>query len=149
MRRYDEPIEVRRGLVAGQESPEQFIWRDRLWVVREIISHWVETGAWWEQAGVAALLGVGAVGVGAGGVGAGGAPGGGGAGGGAALASELGAAPLGADLLGERELWRVEAGRGRFTPRARTGAGSGEGHGVFDLAFDWGGAQWSLVRSID
>ena len=60
MRRYDEPIEVRRGLVAGQEAPEQFIWRDRLWVVRDIVSHWVETGAWWEQAGIAALLGVGA-----------------------------------------------------------------------------------------
>ena len=59
MRRYDEPIEVRRGLVAGQEAPAQFLWRDRLWMVRDVISHWVETGAWWEQAGVAALLGVG------------------------------------------------------------------------------------------
>ena len=60
MRRYDEPIEVRRGLVAGQEAPEQFIWRDRLWVVRDVVSHWVETGAWWDQEGIAALLGVGA-----------------------------------------------------------------------------------------
>ena len=60
MRSYDEPIEVRRGLVAGQEAPEQFLWRGRLWVVRDVVSHWVETGAWWDQEGIAALLGVGA-----------------------------------------------------------------------------------------
>lgn len=48
MRRYDELIEVRRGLVCGQDTPAQFIWRGKLWLVRDVISHWVETGAWWE-----------------------------------------------------------------------------------------------------
>ncbi len=112
MRRYDELVEVRRGLVAGQEAPEQFRWRSRLWVVRDVLAHWVETGAWWEQPGVAALFGVGATGAGW---------------------------QAGADLLGEREVWRVEAGRGRRPVCS----------GVFDLCFDWSDAQWRLVGCAD
>ncbi len=86
MRRYGEPIDVRKGLVAGGEAPEQFVWRDRLWVVRTILGHWVETGAWWEQAGVSALLGV---------------------------SDEAAATRATAELLEEREVWRVEAARDR------------------------------------
>ncbi len=55
MRRYDDPVEVRRGMVAGpggtQEGPEQFLWRGRLWKVCDVMAHWVETGAWWRGAG--------------------------------------------------------------------------------------------------
>ena len=60
MRSYGdrELVEVRRGLIAGQEVPAQFLWRGKVWKVCEVISHWVETSAWWEQPGVAALLGV-------------------------------------------------------------------------------------------
>ena len=47
MRRYDDPVEVRKG--AG-EGPEQFLWHGRLWQVREVVAHWVETGAWWRAA---------------------------------------------------------------------------------------------------
>lgn len=120
MRRYDELIEVRRGLVAGQEAPAQFIWRDRLWVVRDVISHWIETGAWWEQPGVAALFGRGC---------------------GPTQVTPAGASTstTGVDLLGEHELWRVEARRGRLVL----------GSGVFDLSFDWALGQWRLVHSID
>jgi hypothetical protein len=150
MRRYDEPIEVRRGLVAGQEAPEQFIWRDRLWVVRDIVSHWVETGAWWEQSGIAALLGVGAEAAAT----SGSAP----------PAGESGV-PLGAELLAEVDMWRVEAFRGR--PRRRDAlrrtthetdcvdespdaeADDGLTYGVFDLAFDWTQAGWRLVGCVD
>jgi Family of unknown function (DUF6504) len=46
MRRYDDPVEVRRG---AAERPEQFLWRGRLWQVREVVAHWVETGAWWAR----------------------------------------------------------------------------------------------------
>jgi hypothetical protein len=153
MRRYDEPIEVRRGLVAGQEAPEQFIWRGRLWVVRDVVSHWVETGAWWDQEGIAALLGVGAgqsaeqnAGLGT-------------------ASTGVTAVPLGADLLAESDLWRVEASRGRshkLLARRRRGSTShpptkpldsdGDeelGYGVFDLAFDWTQAQWRLVGCVD
>ena len=47
MRRYDEPIHVRHG--ADRDAPEQFVWRGRLWQVREIITRWLETGAWWDS----------------------------------------------------------------------------------------------------
>ena len=56
MRRYDDLIDVRRGIVAGHDAPEQFVWRGRLWVVRELIAHWVKTGAWWEQSEARDLL---------------------------------------------------------------------------------------------
>ena len=46
MRRYDDPVEVRRG---ADEDPEQFLWRGRLWQVRDVVAHWVETGAWWAR----------------------------------------------------------------------------------------------------
>lgn len=141
MRTYDELIEVRRGLVAGQEAPEQFLWRGKLWVVRDVLSHWVETGAWWEQAGVAALLGVGAASTADR---AGQTLGGPGAEGGAdsGTDTELEAARSGrrgADLLAERDVWRVEAGHGRVP----------QGFGVFDLSFDWSDARWRLISCAD
>ena len=76
MRQYDDPVEVRRG---EAEDPDQFLWRGRLWKVRAVVAHWVETGPWWQGAG-----------------------------------TDSGPARDGAavDLVAERELWRVEAGRG-------------------------------------
>jgi uncharacterized protein DUF6504 len=118
MRRYDEAIDVRRGLVSGQDAPAQFLWRERLWVVRDIIAHWVETGAWWEQPGVSVLFG---------GLDASEEP---------PPQPDDGSARC-ADLLGEKEIWRVEA------MRARAGAG------VFDVSFDWTLGQWRLVCCID
>ncbi len=68
MRIYDDPIEVRRGQVQGQggqageagqagvatvervEGPEQFLWHGRVWKVRAVLAHWVETGEWWRLA---------------------------------------------------------------------------------------------------
>ncbi len=43
MRRYDDPVEVR----LASESPHQFVWRGRLYVVGAVLAHWVEVGAWW------------------------------------------------------------------------------------------------------
>ena len=62
MRRYDDPVDVRRGRVSGTgsgpvEGPEQFLWRGRLWKVRQVVAHWVETGPWWQSRGVHAVLG--------------------------------------------------------------------------------------------
>lgn len=100
MRQYDDPVEVRRG---ANEGPDQFLWRGRLWKVRSVLAHWVETGPWWQQVATATAEGSGA----------------------------------GIDLLRERELWRVEAGRG-------------VGHwGVFDLSFDWSDGCWQLVGCAD
>ena len=167
MRRYDEPIEVRRGLVAGQEAPEQFIWRGRLWVVRDVVSHWVETGAWWDQGGVAALLGVGAERA----TGAVSSPSGGSLSVSPSVSSSptssgVSAVPLGADLLAESDVWRVEAmdrprRRSRVDrlnkpggPRSGRPRSAGDddfdrGYGVFDLAFDWTQARWWLVGCVD
>jgi hypothetical protein len=52
VRPYDDLVDVRKGPADGlddesEERPEQFLWRGRLWQVREVIAHWVETGAWW------------------------------------------------------------------------------------------------------
>ena len=105
-RRYDDPVEVRR----RDDEPAEFLWRDRLWVVRAVLARWVETGAWWQSA-VPAGAGI------------------------------PGTTIPGATLSGERELWRVEATRGRV-----------HGMGVFDLCFDWSataGAGWTLTRALD
>jgi hypothetical protein len=94
MRRYDDPVEVRVGAGADtgtdtlvdERAPAQFLWRGRLWKVRAVLAHWVETGAWWSSPGVRAVIG------------SEGEPG-------------VDPRPVG-DLLTESELWRVEAGRG-------------------------------------
>jgi len=98
MRQYDDPVEVRRG---ETEGPEQFLWRGRLWKVRAVVAHWVETGPWWQGR---------------------------------------------SDLVAERELWRVEAGRG-----AQVGMreGAEDNVGVFDLSFDWTDGCWQLVGCLD
>jgi len=120
MRRYDEPVEVRKGRVAGpggaaDEGPEQFVWKGRLWKVHAVVAQWVETGPWWQSSGARAVLGI--------------------------DRPDAGSAPVAqVDLAAEREVWRVEAGRG-MTP--------GIGRGVFDLVFDWADGSWRLARCLD
>ena len=69
VRRYEEPIEVRAGVgvvalappkaledglgdIDGipDPAPSAFVWRGRLYVVREVIGHWRERRAWWREA---------------------------------------------------------------------------------------------------
>jgi len=122
MRRYDDPVEVRVGEDADtgldERAPSQFLWHGRLWKVRAVLAHWVETGAWWSSPGVRAVIGD--------------------------DDPEAVRRPVG-DLLTERELWRVEAGRGR----AVGPDGEPDGGGVFDLAFDWADGRWQLVGCVD
>lgn len=106
-RRYDDAVEVRR----RDEDPAEFLWRGRFYAVREVLAHWVETGAWWQAASDAPLEGS------------------------AALAGgSVGSSALSA----EREVWRVEASRGRAF-----------GAGVYDLCFDWAAGGWTLLRTQD
>jgi hypothetical protein len=170
MRRYDDPVEVRRGMVAGpggtQEGPEQFLWRGRLWKVCDVMAHWVETGAWWRSRGAGAVLGaetedaaVGgasvAVGVGAGAGGVAARTGWSGspepsASGPAVSGPSVSGPSVSGDLLAEREVWRVEAARGLAAARAVGPDGSpGGGRGVFDLTFDWADGSWRLTRCAD
>jgi hypothetical protein len=93
MRQYIEPVEVRRGRVGGVEGPAQFLWRDRLYLVRDVLGCWVESTAWWRG---------------------------------------------GRESPGEREVWRVEAGRGRHQHRL-----------VADLALDPAEGHWVLLRTYD
>jgi Family of unknown function (DUF6504) len=53
-RRYGNPvrdvIDVRTDPSADlftERSPTQFLWRGRLYVVRGVLAHWIEVGAWW------------------------------------------------------------------------------------------------------
>jgi hypothetical protein len=122
MRRYDDRVDVRRGRVAATgggtvEGPEQFVWHGRLWKVHTVLAQWVETGPWWHSGGAQAVLGVDPAGD--------------------DEAPVIGAAT---DLATDREVWRVEAGRGR-SPES--------GRGVFDLVFDWVDGGWRLTRCLD
>lgn len=91
MRIRNEPVEIRRGRIPDPtetlvEGPAQFLWRDRVWLVRGVQQRWSETGAWWESGPVRAARG-----------------------------EDVGAAAQD-DLLGETETWRVVAGCGRRGP---------------------------------
>jgi len=57
MRHYDVQVQVRTApLIVGRDAgaepppPSQFLWRDRLYVVREVLAQWRERTAWWAGA---------------------------------------------------------------------------------------------------
>lgn len=50
-RRYADPVEVER----ADTTPARFVWRGRLYLVRSVLAHWVESGGWWRDAGPAVL----------------------------------------------------------------------------------------------
>jgi hypothetical protein len=42
-----EQVEVRRGGSHGHDpTPEQFLWRGRLFSIRTVLNHWVDSGTW-------------------------------------------------------------------------------------------------------
>jgi hypothetical protein len=52
VRTYDDPVEVRKGPADWRadeidERPEQFLWRGRLWQVREVLAHWRDEREVW------------------------------------------------------------------------------------------------------
>ncbi len=77
MRTYDESI-----CVLFSDRPRQFIWRNRLLLVKEIQGRWSTSTAWWESPHVSAARG------------------------------DAATPTAGTDLLEEMEVWRVEAGNG-------------------------------------
>ncbi len=141
-RRHADVVEVRR----RDDVPEQFLWRNRLYQVREVLGHWVEAGAWWRSAPSSAMID------------------GSDPQAGVTLPSsdDLALAPIPASPKwaqrawgepapdvgasvgpmtvddGEREFWRVEAGAGRVAQP-----------GVYDLCFDWSANRWQLVQVMD
>ncbi len=140
-RRHADPIEVRR----RDEVPEQFLWRSRLYVVRDVLEHWFESGQWWESMPAMALV----------------------SGsdfarddaqhGGELLTAPIPASPKWAQHAwgepapdvgaavgpasiddGEQEFWRVEAACGRSAAL-----------GIYDLCFDWSRGSWRLMEVHD
>lgn len=139
-RLHTDPVEVRR----HDDDPAQFLWHGRLYVVREVLARWTESGGWWRSAVVSSLTSGDATSEGDRGPvdlqtapipaspkwaqRAWGEP-----------APDVGAStgPAGIDDA-ERDWWRVEAG-----------AGASAGTGVYDLCFDWSRGAWSLARVLD
>jgi len=141
-RLHTDVVEVAR----RDDEPAQFLWRGRLYVVREVLARWTESGGWWRSAAVQAVSsGDGVVDPlapldtapipssplatsTAGAQRAWGEP-----------APDVGAAVASASIDdGEQDWFRVEAGAGRAA-----------GTGVYDLCFDWSTGGWSLARVLD
>ena len=153
MRTYGEVIDVRTeahrgdGPLAGplggrvdgalpSDAPAQFVWRGRLYLVRDVLAHWVELGTWWTLPRRATV------------------PQGAGAPGGHRSAPADGEPParsVAADVGAvEREVWRVEAAAGRSATA-----------GVYDLVRDVPAVdpraplsaahppRWRLARTLD
>lgn len=81
-RLHADAVEVRRTDTGAGPEPAQFLWRGRLYIVRDVLARWTEAGGWWRTPAVRALT-----------------------------SGEPLAAPAGVDDR-ERSWWRVEAGRG-------------------------------------
>jgi len=136
-RRHADPVEVR----THADAPAQFLWRSRLYVVREVLACWTESGSWWQTPALTALHS-GEAGTAAPGPlelvalppspkwaqRAWGEP---------APDVDTSTGPAGIDD-GERTWWRVEAAAGRSA-----------GSGVYDLCVDIAGGNWSLARVLD
>jgi hypothetical protein len=137
-RLYADPVEVSR----RDDAPELFLWRGRLYQVRDVLAHWVEAGQWWRSTAATALTAGDQM------------P--------SAQADDLVLAPIpsspkwaqrawgepapdvgasvgpaGVDDR-EREYWRVEASAGRTA-----------GGGVYDLCLDWSRGGWTVARVLD
>lgn len=115
MRSYHEPI-----CVLFSDRPRQFIWRNRLLLVKEVQGRWNRSTAWWESPGISAARGDAAT---------------------AAESTSANGVDTGlpspaVDLLQETEVWRVEAGNGMQ-------------RGVYELARSVGHDDWVLQSVCD
>lgn len=102
-----------------ESTPQQFLWRGRLYVVRDVLAHWVETGTWWTSTAAQAIYGTADEPAGL------------------PTATPPGAGPTRSEDT-ERQIWRVEASAGRV-----------QGSGVYDLSFEVGAGVWRLTRALD
>ena len=123
-RLHVDPVEVRTRVAAAGPVPDQFLWRGRLYLVREVLARWTESGSWWRGTAVSALLT-----------------------GSAALegtSTQVDSTQVHSTQVDDREQhwWRVEADSGRL-------AALSGGRGTYDLCFDWSSSAWSLRRVMD
>ena len=45
---HADQVEVRTSAAPNGPVPEQFLWRGRLYVVREVLARWTAAGMWWK-----------------------------------------------------------------------------------------------------
>jgi hypothetical protein len=139
MRRYTDPVEVRSASADGTgtgAAPSAFLWRGRVYVVRDVLGHWCERRSWWSSPAARRVHGEGVPAVD-----------------GALALDDPAPGPAGApvrvaDLAQECEVWRVSASPGRAYPS-----------GVYDLCREPAGEPtpsraspgevWRLVRVAD
>jgi hypothetical protein len=135
-RLHADPVEVRTRVAESGPVPDQFLWRGRLYLVREVLARWTESGSWWRGTAVRALT------TGSGTVSVPFAPPSRDWAQSASLAG--GAAPRRSLAIDDRETqwWRVEADSGRL-------AALSGGPGVYDLCFEESTSGWSLKRVMD
>ena len=133
-RRYDDPVDVRR----RDDAPAEFLWRGRLYVVREVLTHWVESSAWWGSPVARSVQDLDASSYdNSGGDNSGGdnssrdslLP---------SLAGAVAVDTADVSIAAELEVWRVEASAGRMY-----------GTGVFELGFTWAQGSWTLLQVLD
>ena len=55
-RRVTEPVDVHTRVEASGPVPDQFLWRGRLYVVREVLARWTESGSWWKGTSMSAVV---------------------------------------------------------------------------------------------
>lgn len=144
---FDEAVEVRSGVMNGVETPEQFLWRGRLWRVCSVHAYWTETAAWWERGTIGHPTPAATVAYAASSAAApatasatlapAGAPGPAVGRADASVPDRVGAAVgvLDAEWGPQRAVYRVEAGCGRDGRRE-----------LFDLAHDPDSGRWQLER---
>jgi hypothetical protein len=94
MRTYADPVEVRTATGGEPAAPAAFLWRGRLYVVRDVLGHWRERRSWWSSAAARMVHGEGA-------------------GDGEQAVAPTRSGTWIAELAEEREVWRVSASRGR------------------------------------
>ena len=146
-RLHADPVEVQHRDTGLGPEPAQFLWRGRVYLVREVLARWTESGGWWRTDAVRALLT-----------------------GDSAPAADP-SAPLGGPFetvpIPSSPKWAqrawgepapdvgAAAGPARIDDRERTwwrveaGAGRAAGTGVYDLSFDETTGSWSLARVLD
>jgi hypothetical protein len=173
-RLHADPVEVQHRDTRLGPEPAQFLWRGRLYVVREVLARWTESGGWWRSDAVRALLtgdttavsGPGRDPLGPGGPGPGsdgsGGDGSGVGGSGVGGSGALETVPIPASPRWAQRAWGepapdigAAAGPAGIDDRERTwwrveaGAGRAAGSGVYDLSHDVTSGSWSLARVLD
>jgi len=140
MRIYGEVIDVRTdaghaggaggGAGGGRfGAPAQFLWRGRVYLVRDVLAQWIELGNWWSVRGASMSPGSDVRSI-----------------------RQPGHSVAAAVRAIECEVWRVEAARGRHaSPGVYDLVHEGPAHdwGRPDVDMGRGHDRWRLVRTLD